>query len=233
MQACPVADALYLETIQNTLHNACKRSWHETEDHCTSAPPAVKRRCCLGIHTRVRVNYATTVDVTRVPAPADLFARWGDAVDLNGEDWLSTRPVTPNIRDFVLHTKTSDGPHLAARLAADLITGVARRSVTNAASIINSLRASLTAADVDPQILSAHDDLAILVAVYQRVGMLAERLQEDGKVGLMPTAVTLDMTYLIVLHSLQIALRNLALNNALYQGRGSPVQPLGVPITAQ
>jgi len=203
-----VADELDLEIIQNTLHNACKRTRHDFEDQGTSAPrPNVtaKRRCWFGSLTRVRVSGTTPADDAHVPIPADrLFARWGDDLE---------RPSAPrpgSTCDFALQAKASDGPHLAARLTADLIKGVVKRTVTDAASILASLRASLAAAKLDVQALSSHHDLAILNAVYQRIGMLAERLQEDGKVGLLPTTVILDMTYLRILQNLQTAVRKLA-----------------------
>ena len=134
-----MADELNLEIIQNTLRNACKHTQHDFEDQGMSAPCTAKRRCWFGSLTRVRVSGTSPAHDAHVSMPADLlFARWGDDVERLGE------PQPDSTCDFALQAKESDGPQLAARLTADLVKGVVKRTVSNTASILRSLRPGWT-----------------------------------------------------------------------------------------
>lgn len=159
-----------------------------------------------------------------------LFASWGDDLVPSAHE-PATRPSALNFQDFTLQAKASDGPNITALLAANLITGVANRTVTSVATMLACLRVSLVAGGWNPQTMSANFDLLIFDAVFQRIDLLLEALEKHGTVGLMPTTVSLDSTYLSVLRNLQDALRHAAFGKTAHECHAGPVCPVA-PVMA-
>jgi hypothetical protein len=214
--------AMAVETLQNTLINAAnKRSRDATPESDCEAPQhvscdqrrAAKRRCTFSSVARVRV--VTTAE--ELPEScAGLFASWDDSAECQAP---AAQPAL--YEDYVLEAKVNDGPEIIARMTSDLMMGVSNRTVADQASMIASLRASLVQSGWQPQVASANLELALVSAVSNKIQSLIDRVNKNGKAGLLPSCVSIGPAYLGAMHALQRGLHCAAL--AGLQSRPAPL----------
>jgi len=219
--------SLESETAQNTLRNfvAMQKRARE-EESCCRPLRAVKRSCSFSRFAQVRIlaeeQEETTVSEQEQCCGKDLspshccpdflFASWGDnaecAMAPSGALINSKLAVRNKNLDFELETKKGDGPEAVSLVVKNLIEEALKLRVSWRQQLNPCYSSNSHIVDTQKFALEP----AILEAVYARIQKISVRVQEahTGSVGLLPDAVSINMSHLPVLNYLLLKLHQAA-----------------------